>query len=147
MLKLRSPEEMQCGLDVGYQICMAQSKLFVYAIEQDYDDDDFIQQYMNSEFCNKKMDASYSWFQLMNAAYNMSYLLDEIDPIKSNMHYDLDTIAWVGWMYRYIQLRLEIPSREIYKTLPLSDMLLYYKGMRTEDAEYFIEHIQKKFER
>lgn len=146
MLKLKQPEEMECGLDIGYQICMTQSKLFAYAIEQNYDDADFIKKYMNSDFCNKKMDALWSRFQLMNAAYNMSYLLDEINPAKNDMHYDPETISWIGWMYRYAQLRLEIPSRNIYKMLPLSDMLVYYKMTRTEDAEYFIEQIQTKFE-
>ena len=72
MLKLKQPEEMECGLDIGYQICMTQSKLFAYAIEQNYDDDDFIKKYMNSDFCNKEMDALWSRFQLMNAAYNKS---------------------------------------------------------------------------
>lgn len=147
MFKLKSPKDMQCGLDVGYEICMAQSRLFVYATDHDYDDDDFIEKYMNSDFCNKKMDAPWSRFQLMNPAYNMSYLLDEINPVKNNMHYDPNAIEWIGWMYRYIQLRFEISSQKIYKTLPLPDMLLYYKSMRTEDAEYFIERIQTKFER
>lgn len=147
MLKLRSPEEMQCGLDVGYEICTSQSRLFVYAIEQDYDDDDFVAKYMTSDFCNREMDAVWSWFQLMNPGYNMAYLLDEVSLIKSDKHYDLEVFEWVGWMYRYAQLRLEIPSREIYKKMPLSDMLLYYKCLRTEDAEYFIEQIQARFER
>lgn len=146
MTTVKSPEEIACGLDVGYEICNTQSRLFLYAIQKDYDDNDFIKKYMESKFCNQKMDALYSRFQLMNAAYIMSYLFDEITPKKSNLHYDEDAIEWIGWMYRYIQLRLEVPSKEIYKTLPLNDMLCYYKGMRTEDAEYFIEHIQAKLE-
>ena len=77
---------------------------------------------------------------------NQWYLLDEINPAKNNMHYDPEAISWIGWMYRYAQLRLEIPSRDICKMLPLSDMLVYYKMTRTEDAEYFIEQIQTKFE-
>lgn len=147
MLQLKDKNDMPCGLDVGYEICKVQSKLFLYAIRHDYDDDDFIKRYMQSQFCNREMDALYSYYQLMNAAYIMSYLLDEIDPEKSEKHYDEDAIEWIGWMYRYAQLRLEVPSKEIYKTLPLNDMLVYYRGMRTEDAEYFIERIQTKFEK
>lgn len=145
MPQLKDKNDIPCGLDVGYEICNTQSRLFLYAIRHDYDDDDFIKKYMESQFCNHKMDALYSRFQLMNAAYIMSYLLDEITPEKSKKHYDENAIEWIGWMYRYTQLRLEISSKNIYKTLPLNDMLYYYKGMRTEDAEYFIEHIQTKF--
>ena len=145
MLQLKDKNNMSCGLDIGYEICNAQSQLFLYAIRKDYDEEDFIKKYMTSDFCNHKMDASYNRFQLMNPAYIMSYLLDEITPEKNDRHYDENTIEWIGWMYRYTQLRLEIPSKQIYETLPLNDMLCYYKGMRTEDAEYFISHIAKKF--
>lgn len=145
MLQLKDKNNMPCGLDVGYEICNTQSRLFLYAIRHNYDNNDFIKKYMESQFCNSKMDGLYSRFQLMNAAYIMSYLLDEITPEKSKKHYDEDAIEWIGWMYRYAQLRLKIPSKNIYKTLSLNNMLCYYKRMRTEDAEYFIERIQTKF--
>lgn len=146
MLILKNKNDIPCGLDVGYEICKTQSKLFLYAIRHDYDDNDFIKKYMESQFCNQKMDALYSRFQPMNAAYIMSYLLDEISPETSKKHYDEDAIEWIGWMYRYTQLRLEVPSKQIYKTLSLNNMLVYYKSISSENAEYFIERIQTKFE-
>ena len=147
MLRIKNKNDMPCGLDVGYEICKTQSKLFLYAIRHNYDDNDFIKKYMESQFCNHKMDALYSRFQLMNAAYIMSYLLDEISPEASKKHYDEDAIEWTGWMYRYTQLRLEVPSKQIYETLPLNHMLIYYRGMGGEDTEYFIERMQTKFKR
>ncbi len=42
MLQLKDKNNMSCGLDVGYEICNAQSQLFLYAIRKDYDEEDFI---------------------------------------------------------------------------------------------------------
>lgn len=147
MLQLKQPKEMPCGLDVGYEICLTQSRLFMYAVETDFDDDDFVKKYMNSDFCHRHMDALYSHFQLMNPEFIMSYLLDEITLKKNIEHYNVDAIEWIGWMYKYLQLRFEMPSKEIYAMLPLKIMLGYYGGMRTQDAEYFVDIVKEKFER
>ena len=102
---------------------------------------------MNSEFCEREMDALYSFFHMSDTAYTMNVLLDEIHPKKNTRHYNPDTIEWIGWMYKYLQLRFEISSKEIYAILPFKTMLGYYAGMHTQDPEYFVEHIQTKFER
>ena len=63
----------------------------------------------------------------------------EIKPKKNNLHYDPDAIEWIGWMYKYLQLRFEISSREIYTRLPLKIMLGYYPGMHTQAEEFFVD--------
>lgn len=147
LTQLKSPKDMSCGLDVGYDICKMQQKLFMLAMEMDFDDDDFIQKYMNSDFCSREMDALYSFFHMTDPKYTMAVILDEIHPQKSDMHYDFNAIEWIGWMYKYLQLRFEIPSKQIYKILPLNKMLGYYPGMHTQDAEYFVDRIRENLMR
>lgn len=144
-IQLKSPKEMTCGLDVGYDICKTQQNVFSLAMDMNFDDEDFAKNYMNSEFCQREMDAIYSFFHMTDPNYFMAELLDEIHPKKDNMHYDHNAIEWIGWMYKYLQLRFEIPSKEIYAVLPLQKMLNYYPGMHTQDPEYFIDVVKEKF--
>lgn len=134
----KHPEEMPCGLSVGYDICITQENLFKYAVEKGYDIEDFITKYMQSDFCKRHMDALYSWLQTEFETMVMSYLLDEITPEKTDQQQDKNAFGWIGWMYRYLQLRLEISSKKIIEMLPLKDMLAYYKDMHTKEAEYFL---------
>jgi hypothetical protein len=138
MIKLKTPEKMRCSLNVGYQICDTQSEIFELAGDIGFDDDDFIKKYMTSDFCHREMDAMHSWFHLADAQDAMDYILKEITPKKNSLHYDPDAIKWIGWMYKYLQLRFEIPSKELYQRLPLKDMLNYYEGMHTQDEEFFV---------
>ena len=138
---------MECGLEVGYDICETQEKIFSLAMDMGFDDENFISKYMNSQFCNREMDALYSWFQMADPEDSMDYILKEIEPQKNYRHHDEYAIQWTGWMYRYLHLRLKVSSREIYAILPLKDMLVYYIGMHTQDDEYFVDVIKEKFER
>lgn len=133
--------------DFHYFICENQEKLFELAQNMNFDDDDFIKKYMNSDICKKALDQLYSPLQMAEPEDIMDYILEQITPKKNNQHYDTDAIKWTGYMYRYLHLRLAIPSTIIYKTLPLKDMLVYYVGMHTQDYEYFIDVIKSKFER
>lgn len=77
----------------------------------------------------------------------MDETLRFITPKKNAQHYDSNAINWIGYMYRYLHLRLAIPSAVIYDILPLKDMLVSYVGMHTQDDEYFVDVIKDKFER
>lgn len=130
-----------------YDMCDTQELIFKLAMEMDLDDEDFIDKYMTSKFCNQNMDALYSFFQTAEPEYCMDYILDEIHPKKSTRHYDPSAIEWIGWMYRYLHLELNIPSREIYAMLPLKTMIMYYPGMHTQDEDYFVDVIREKLGR
>lgn len=128
-----------------YFICENQGDLFQLAESMEFDEDDFIRQYMNSRFCNKEMDTPYSYFQMADPEDAMDYILKEIKPEHNNRHYDRNKIYWIGYMYRYLHIRFGINSSVIYQILPLKDMLVYYIGMHTQDDEYFIDIIKDKF--
>jgi hypothetical protein len=76
---------------------------------------------------------------------SMDYITKEIQPTQNTQHYDKATMEWIGYMYRYLHIRLGISSNVIYKTLSLKNMLALYVGMHTQDDEYFLDVIKDKF--
>ena len=139
------PAQREKLLNIDLSSCENIADLFQFAQNQNFDDNDFIEKYMNSRFANNEMDAVYSYFHTAWYEYVMDEILDEIRPKKNHMHYDTDAIEWIGYMYRYIHIRLGTPSSIIYKTLPLSHMLTIYEGMHTMSEEYFIDDIKEDF--
>lgn len=130
-----------------YDICDTQELIFKLAIDMGFDDEDFASKYMVSKFCNKEMDALYSFFQMAEPEYCMDYILEEIHPQKNDKHYATSVIEWIGWMYRYLHIELNIPSKEIYAMLPMEKMLAYYPGMHTQDEDFFVDVVKDKLGR
>lgn len=130
-----------------YFNCDNQGFVFELAQKIGYDINDFVDKFMTSDFCARELDALYSWFQTSEPEDIMDYVLKEIEPEYSSETYSNDKLHWIGYMYRYINLRFGINSSEIYKVLPMKDMLVLYVGMHTQDDEYFIDVISDKFRR
>lgn len=128
-----------------WDICLTQQDLCTLAVDMGFDEEDFIPKYMLSDFCKLEMDAPYSFFHRADPAYTMSVLLDEIQPQKADMHYEYHVIEWIGCTYKYLQLRLRIPSRDVYRIVPFGKMLRYHAGTCTEDTEYFAEILQERY--
>lgn len=126
--------------------CRIQGELFVLVQDMQYDEADFIKRYMTSRFCNKEMDALYSYFQTADAEDSMDYVQKEFTLVKSDNHYDRNAVFWIGYMYRYLHLRTGFSSEYIYSKIPFCDMLVMYVGMSTQDDEYFLDVIREKLE-
>ena len=129
---------------VKWDICDTQQEIFMLAFDMGFDNEDFISKYMNSDFCKRHMDTSYSFYQTADPGYCMEYILDEIHPKKNDKHYAPSAIEWIGWTYRYLQIELNMTSKEIYTMLPLKTMLAYYPGMHTQDEDFFVDVIRDK---
>lgn len=132
-------------LDINIFSCENVGDIFLLAQKMGFDDDDFAEKYMNSEFVRTEIDAEYSHCHSAWCNYVMDELLDEITPKKNDKHYSPDAFEWAGYMYRYVHMRLGTPSSLIYKTLPLEKMLILYEGMHTVTEEYFIDDIKDSF--
>lgn len=130
-----------------YYMCCIQARLFKLAQNMDFDDDNFVKKYMNSNICNKAIDSLYSPLQMAEPEDIMDYFLEKENPKKNTQHYDTNAVKWTGFMYRYLQLRLGIPSSVIHKYRPLSHMLVYYTGMHTQDDEYVVDVIKEQLQK
>lgn len=125
-------------------ICQNQANLFLLAQKEGYDIIEFIAGFMNSRFANVEWDAPNTYCQTATPEYNLVDCIEEFDPPKSDVCFDEPSVDWIGYMYRYIQIRLGIHSKEILQVLPVRNMLIWYEGMHTLSEEYFIEDVVKE---
>ena len=92
-----------------------QGEIFLYEQQHGYSLDDFIPKYMHSDFCNREMDAEFSFFHFKMAESCFPYIQQEL-----RLKQGADTIGdayWVGMMYRYLVLATGRPSREIVENI------------------------------
>ncbi len=114
-------------------ISRTQGKIFEYVAKQSekYNFEAFVENYMNSPFCNITMDAQYAYDQLSP----VRYLLPEIEPLlpestENQEEIDPDSAYWIGFVYRYVARKYGIPSAKLYKAVGFD------KVRRLEEAMY-----------
>lgn len=125
-------------------ICETQGDIFRCANEMKLDMDVFVPAYMNSNFCERNMDAIYSTFQMADAEECLDFILPEVDvPKLDNIKYDSAVLEWIGYTYRHLFFALEKSSKEIIEKVPFSSMLVYYPGLHTVDEDMAIDIINE----
>ena len=64
---------------------------------------------------------------------------------RTKEKYAENQMYWIGWMYGYIHFRTKLPSKEIVKELPITEMLQhYYLGHEMSKQVYF-DRISNRF--
>ena len=117
-------------------IADAQGDLFGYAEEIGYEMNDFILQYMSSDFCNREIDSVYSFFHFKPPEVIFPYIKKEINCSTTTKE-QFEDVVWVGKIYRYLVFTLGIPSKELVKLISpkeLDSMSLRYELYNIEDA-------------
>lgn len=122
-------------------MCINNENLFRRAIDMGFEPEDFAKKYMDSDFCLLEIDRPYSVRQLSWDGENMDFLLEEITPNKSNKQYDVNIVGYIGYIYRYLQMRLGIPSRLLYERRPFRFMVANYPIMHTHSCEWVVDEI------
>ena len=128
---------------INYDICETQAMLFEYAAKR-YVFDNFVELYMKCDFCRRAMDTEYSRFQLETERECMDFILPEIG--EQLVSVETPTISgevayWIGFVYRALYIRTEIPSKELIEKVPLSAMYGYYPGLHTVEENMQIDII------
>lgn len=65
------------------------------------------------------------------------------EDVKHFMHYEM---YWVGWAYAYIHYKEDIYSADMFKKLPLEEMLRQYTVGHEMDIKLFYEKIRPIFD-
>ncbi len=118
-------------------IAQTQAETFEYAQNKGYDMEEFVNGYMNSDFCNREMDSEYSYFHYKPDTVCLAYVKKELSIQPSDEGTKLADPWWVGSVYRYISILTGIHSREVVKLLPcalMDDLSASYETMEDEDA-------------
>lgn len=114
-----------------YATANTQGHIFEYACDHDYDLEDFVTEYMKSDFCNIEMDAEYSAFQNELDCPCMEVIEKEFSEknIKIKIdkeHHNRYCAFYVGFVYRYLQLLSGWSSKELIERIPFKTMVLNY---------------------
>lgn len=128
---------------INYDICETQALLFEYAAGR-YEFSNFVHLYMHSDFCRRAMDTTYSRFQLETERECFDFILPEIgDQLVSvqSPTISMDVANWIGFAYRALYIRTEIPSAVLIEKVPLDAMYRYYPGLHTVEENMQIDII------
>ena len=97
-------------------ISETQGEIFKYVAKRHVDFELFVNNYMNSCFCNKRMDSIYDVCQLDFASENYKVIEKEFKSpvIISSIGQISDITAFnMGFIYRYVSRKYRIPSKEL----------------------------------
>ena len=131
---------------INYDICETQADIFEYAASQ-YDFNNFVSLYMKSDFCKRAFDTSYSRFQLETVLECMDFILPEIGnqlkTVDLQNKIPKDVANWIGFIYRALYIRTNIPSAILLEKVSLDSLYRYYPGLHTIDEEMQLDIICK----
>ena len=128
--------------------CRNQQEFFELMTQRGIDMYTFIPDFLNSDFCNRELDADYSVFQWADAEDWLDFLQNEISLTPNPLIKEKippKIAGWIGFTYRQIQINTKKNSKEIIRKVPLQNLLNAYAGLHTVDEEMAYEIIEKDF--
>jgi hypothetical protein len=118
-----------------YRICQTQADIFEYIATHNCDIDDFIKNYMNSDFCFYQMDTSYSRYQLHDVLECLDFICSEFSLLPQKEFINPAICYWIGFIYRGLWFKTQIPSKKLIKIISLQEMKESYIGLHTLDED------------
>lgn len=126
-------------------LCELQAKLFTQSAEFGYASESFIKAFMNSDTA-KSLDKPFDHTQWAGEAYLMSRFKDECgEALTSGEVYDLETLYWTGYIYRYWHIYTGESSKAIYKQAPAKTMRIVYLMYHTMSPEMAIDRLKETY--
>lgn len=126
-------------------LCEMQAQLFVQSKEKGYASEAFIKTFMNSDVA-KDLDKPFNHMQWAGAHYLMSRMEEEhADALVQGECYDMETLYWAGYLYRYWHIYNGDISREIYKQAPAKTMRIVYLMYHTMSPEMAIDRLKESY--
>lgn len=127
-------------------LCKMQSELFKMSIDKGIDSESFIKVFMTSDLA-RHLDSEFDHLQWAGKEYIMECILKEYkDKLKFNENiYDLDTMEWIGYLYRYWHFYTGESSKEIFKQANAKTMRITYLAYHTLDVELAIDKLKDSY--
>lgn len=119
-------------------ICRTQERLFRAASKKHFNMQQFAELFMNSDLANLDLDCEYSPFNASFASELLEILGYPTFPYEES---DEDIAGWIGYLYRLIQIKKGISSKEVYQKFPYKKMEEYWIFGHTMSDDAFIDRI------
>lgn len=128
--------------DIQYYICEQQQEIFEYMYDKNVDILRFAEKFMNSDFCNRHLDARYSVHQFNDIVNWVEFLEMEFNPFAlkiSNHEISRHTAGWIGFVYRHLHFATGLKSSELFQKVPFRKLVIAYPGLHTVDEDMAID--------
>lgn len=126
-------------------LCEMQAELFVQSQEKGYASESFIKAFMNSDVA-EDLDMPFNHMQWAGTHYLMSRMEEEhANELVRGECYDIETLYWAGYLYRYWHIYKGESSREIYRQASAKTMRIVYLMYHTMSPEMAIERLKESF--
>lgn len=126
-------------------LCEMQAQLFVLSQEKGYASEAFIKAFMNSDIA-KELDMPFNHMQWAGTHYLMSRMEEEhADELPQGECYDIETLYWTGYLYRYWHIYTGESSRKILKQASAKTMRIVYLMYHTMSPEMAIDRLKESY--
>ena len=126
-------------------LCEMQAQLFVQSHEKGYASESFINAFMNSDIA-EDLDMPFNHMQWAVTHYLMSRMEEEhTNKLTQGECYDIETLYWAGYLYRYWHIYTGESSREILKQASAKMMRVVYLMYHTMSREMAIDRLKESY--
>ena len=126
-------------------LCEMQAQLFVQSQEKGYASESFINAFMNSDIA-EDLDMPFNHMQWAGTHYLMSRMEEEhTNKLTQGECYDIETLYWAGYLYRYWHIYTGETSREILKQASAKTMRVVYLMYHTMSPEMAIDRLKASY--
>lgn len=126
----------------GKKLCSIQADLFLKSVSSlKMSSEVFVRRFMNSK----------AVIELDNRSFlSDSKTIDDIFIDLDNQYgktsygsikYNQEAMYWAGYLYRYFAYTYELSSKQVYKLLPLKEVVRAYLAYHTMDVQVAIERL------
>lgn len=126
-------------------LCEMQAQLFVQSQEKGYASEAFINAFMKSDVA-EDLDMPFNHMQWAGTHYLMSRMEEEhTNNLNKGECYDIETLYWAGYLYRYWHIYTGESSREILKQASAKTMRVVYLMYHTMSPEMAIDRLKESY--
>ena len=126
------------------KLCDIQGRLFELFLSTDYDAENLVKAFMNSELA-KNLDSEYNRMQWAGEEYLLEELIatckDKLTIKKKSV--SKEVLFWMGYVYRYWHFYTKEESAKIYKQASFETMNVNYLMFHTMDVEVAIDDLKE----
>ena len=126
------------------KLCDIQGRLFELFLSTDYDAENLVKAFMNSELA-KNLDSEYNRMQWAGEEYLLEELIatckDKLTIKKESV--SKEVLFWMGYVYRYWHFYTKEESAKIYKQASFETMNVNYLMFHTKDVEVAIDDLKE----
>ena len=131
---------------VLHDICKTQAGLFKTMASRNVKMDDFIDMYMESEFCERQMDSLCDYYQIASPDEIIPEIEKEIkitvDPLVKTI--DESDAYEIGYIYRYISRKYGISSKTLVIIMPYTVIIKLLREYPDASTSDYIQWCHKK---